>query len=423
MYAMKNPTIWPLSPKPYQLEGFNLAINEEAFAFFGEQGTGKTNMAVAVIAHRLAQGEIGRALVVCSKALKPDWEREVAHLESVDVITYDSIFPEKNTLKKRKYGMVVLDESKRIKRRNSQRSRGVRSLSRSIKFKLILDGTPVTQSPVDLWAQFNLLKPNLLGKFSSFKDTYCKIGGYLNKQILGFKNLEDLVEVIKPYYFRVLKEDVLDLPDRHDHIVWITLSKSSRDLYQRMNRDLEIWVDSHSVSVDMEATKVMKLRQMVGGMVKGDCGELIPIGVEKAQELRKLLARIDHKAIIFCSFRHELEIIQEVCDYLCQGHVTLSGKVKMNERDHLLSKFRKDKLTSRLICQISVGSEGLNLVEAKSTIYYSPTYSIGHLLQSKDRNHRIGQDTEVHYYYLLVKDSIDEKIHKKTLNTFTNLLD
>src|SRR5213076_972945 len=112
--------------------------------------------------------------------------------------------------------MIVLDESSRIKSPKSAQTKAVLKLAPLAVRRVILNGTPVSNNPLDLWAQLQFIDPAILAakNYFWFRARYAVMGGYMGKQVIGWQHLEDLQQRIAPYCLRRLKKDCLDLPDK-----------------------------------------------------------------------------------------------------------------------------------------------------------------------------------------------------------------
>ena len=114
---------------------------------------------------------------------------------------------------------MAVDESTTIKNPDAKRTKNIVKLGEQSKYRRILTGSPVTKSPLDLYKQCEFLDPWLLGHSSyyTFRTRYAKMatanfGGRSVQIVVGYKNLEELSEKLKPFSFRILKKECLDLP-------------------------------------------------------------------------------------------------------------------------------------------------------------------------------------------------------------------
>ena len=430
----------PLKSSPYthQVRAFGFSTTVDSSALLMEQGTGKTLVAIAVAAQRFLNKEVKRVLILCPKSVIPVWPKELRKHLSVDyqwervpkaaktplrvptcdgieflIVNYDKLNGRYKEILKWKPDMAILDESHRIKSRDSKRSKACHKLGDSLKFKLIMTGTVLGQSPVDAWSQYRFLNANVFGRsFGNFKERYCKMGGYMGYDIVGYKNLDEFSEKLHSVAFRTTKKECLDLPEEVSQNIYCEPSAETKRIYKELNLDFSTIIDGEELDVELAITKMMKLRQIVGGIVKDEDGRLLNVSREKLSTLEEFLVdkNWDAKLVIAVSFTHEVELISALCDKLNKGYLTLTGKTSEEDRFNIEDRFRKDFLTDILIIQVDTGGEGLDFTSADTLIFYSPAFSFIKVSQVKARIHRIGQDKPVNYLFFVMEGTVDEDI-------------
>jgi len=251
--------------KPYkhQLEAFSLGRDAEAFAYFMEQGTGKTKVTLDNAAFLFQRRDIRGVLVVCPKSVKSTWEEEIdihlpdwvgrqalmwqsgktktTHIDELDtsgdklvffIMNIDA-FSSGSGIKAAEHflkvfpSMFVVDESSKIKTPSAKRTKVCIKIGKLAKFRRILTGTPVTQSPLDLFTQFKFLDENILGfgSFYAFRNRFAVMGGWQQKQVIRFVNMTELNDTVGPYSYRVTKDECLDLPPKIYRKLIVKLSR------------------------------------------------------------------------------------------------------------------------------------------------------------------------------------------------------
>src|SRR5690606_16547233 len=126
--------------------------------------------------------------------------------------------------------IVIADESQKIKNIKAQQTKAVTALGKMAKHRLILTGTPVTQSPLDFFAQYKFLDPRIFGtSFTKFRSRYAIMGGYGGYQVMGYQNLEELAAKAHSIAVRVTKEQCLDLPETANQFVYADLAAEDND--------------------------------------------------------------------------------------------------------------------------------------------------------------------------------------------------
>lgn len=420
----------------HQQEAFDRLKSLRAAGLFLEMGTGKTLVAIRLV----EEWRAARVLVISPKAVMPVWESEFGkHTEGwkvtllnqatmgkkeetlkqtfkqngrqAVVVNYESAWREPLGSMFMKYppDVVVLDESHKIKAPGGVASRFFSRLGPKVRRRLILTGSPMPHSPMDIYAQYRTLDPSIFGfSFTRFRARYAVMGGFGGKQIVKFVNLDELHERMYRIAFRVKAEDVLDLPETLDQTITFELGTKARRIYDHLERDLIAEVEEGKIiSVPSVLVKLLRLSQLTGGWLTPDESsrpERVDEG--KAETLKELLEGVGAEpVVIFCRFTADLAAVRAVCKDLELTCCELSGRV--NEvQDFLNGK------SQVIATQIQSGSLGIDLTRARYCIFYSLDYSLGTYEQARARVHRPGQTRPVTYYHLTARKTVDEKVLK-----------
>ena len=293
--ALTSQTLWS-----HQAEAVRRLQHLSAAGLFFEMGAGKTLTALRL----LEVWQARRVIVVSPKTVMDVWRREIekwapdlkaiilnqqntlkkrAYLDeqlqfangsAAVIINYDSIWRE--PLGKRfmalPWDVIVADESHRIKSPGGISSRYMARLGGKIPRRLALTGSPLPHSPLDLYAQYRYLDPNIFGwSFTRFRARYAVLGGFGGHQVLKFVNLEELHQKMYQIAVRVKAEDVLDLPETLDETLTFDLSPAARKIYDALEKDLIAFLDSGViVTVPNVLAKLIKLQQITGGWLTAD---------------------------------------------------------------------------------------------------------------------------------------------------------
>jgi SNF2 family DNA or RNA helicase len=411
-------------------------------ALLMEPRTGKTKVAIDFCGRLYFQG-LRRVLVIAPLTVLTVWEREIEkHLGNMVprrvfrpeggvtkrakalsemkasedltfvLVNYDSCwYPDlKKQLDAFKPQCVIADESHLIKNPTSRRSKAVASW-RDAQYKLILTGTLITRSPLDIFGQWKFLKPGVLGdNWFRFQATYAVFGGYMNYEIVRYKNLEHLRRIIARDSYIISADECLQLPGRTYQDVEVVLQPSSRKVYDRMEKEFFLDLGGGSSAIaPIVLTKLLRLSQITGGFVVDQDGVAHSIGTEKLFALKELLQNYtypDRKVVVFCRFLWEIEQIAAMCRENHIGAVTLTGSLSKSDRDQSIDSFRDDPKTLVFIAQISIGALGIDLSSAPIAIFYSRDFDYGHYTQACDRIICRGQ--KALYIHLIAKNTTDE---------------
>lgn len=457
-------------PLPHQASAFMAACERSAFAHFMEQGTGKTYVALAEAEH-LWNKDLITALVVIapngvhrnwlaqevpkflsvphrdltwrandSKAFAAELSSFLRHPPSEECLLILAFNVEAFSMKGSKAEvflrafmraqptLLVLDESSTIKNPTAQRTKHLLKLSKEAPYRRILTGTPVTQSPFNLYAQFKFLGDNLLGfsNFSAFKAHY----GIWRQRILNqpngappqrfqelvrYRRLDDLRERVAPHSFRVTKAEAAPyLPPKTYLRRPVTLTAPQRKLYNAAKRSAldAIECTDGTLTLTHALTRMTRLAQICGGFVQWD-DDAAPKPIEganpKLNALMELVEDLPHdvKVVIWARYVPELRAI---ADALGEYAELFTGEVASEDRMAALERFRSDPAVRFLVANPKIGKWGFTLTEASHVIYFSNDFSAESRWQSEDRVHRIGQSLPVTIHDIVAAETLDERI-------------
>ena len=454
--------------KPYehQLEALKRSWNKKEYAYFMEMGTGKSKVLIDNIALLYDKGGINAAIIVAPKGVYRNWsgkeipthipehvehhiavwnpaptktqKRELIKLfETISelkilIINVEAFSTKKGVAFAEKFilahnALIAVDESTTIKNPKAQRTKNLLKLALNTKYRRILTGFPITQSPLDLYSQSAFLSVQLLGyaSYYSFQNRYAKVinrnmGQRTFRQVVGYQNLDELTDNVNEFSYRVLKKECLDLPDKVYQRREVELTPEQKKVYKQL-KDYAIaqLESSELVSVTSVLTQILRLHQVVCGFVKHDRGEEVEIKSNRLNELLDVLAETQGKVIIWANYQYDIKRILKTLQETVgpEAVTTYYGATPDEERQQVIKKFQDPNSSLKyLISNVQTGGYGITLTEARTVIYYSNNYDLEKRLQSEDRAHRIGQVNKVTYIDLIAKGTVDEKIVKALRN-------
>jgi len=421
----------PLKTKlfDHQKKAYAIGVSLDGAAFLMEMGTGKTLSAIAVAGKRFLEGKIKRLLVVAPLSVLHVWESEFKkHADykydikkqvlttdfkgdslQVFIVSYETSWRISDEIMSWKPDMVIADESQKIKNTDSKRAQFLLDIGKKVKYKLILTGTPVTQSPLDLFAQYKFLNSSIFGDgITKFKDRYAEIDHF--GRVVAYKHLDEMADKAHSIAYRVKKEDVLDLPPFVDEVMYCELTES-RQIYDEIRDAVKASFSKGNVNYNVVLANLQKLSQIAGGFYSHK-GDITPIGTEKLTLLESIVSDFapDKKFVVFCRYRAEIDAISKLFTDLKISNFIITGDTKMEDRKDILEQFKNDKNLRCVILNIQVGSVGIDLTAADTMIFYSHSYSYADYTQSRARIHRTGQVNKCLYIHIAAKDTIDERV-------------
>ena len=446
--------VMPIKTKPFdhQRVAYQIGTRLDAAALFMEQGCGKTLAAIAIAGERLSHG-VQFLLVVCPASVVPVWPKEFAeHADyphrvipliadnstkkiqlafearetatpgelTVVVVNFESAWRIESALEPLiKKQMIVIDESQRIKTPGTEQSKCMHRLGKLAKYRYLLSGTPITQNPLDLYSQYKFLEPSMFGQsFTVFRNKYAIMGGFEGKQVIGYKNLEHLMQKAHSIAYRVTKTDALDLPDEVTSIRPVLLPDKIVKMYRELKRESILELTREEEKTQIVAanvlTKLLRLQQLAGGNLSDENGQQLRIHDAKLSalkdELITLLSDQERKVVIFARFLPEIRQITGLLETMRIDHRVITGAIGQADRGQYVEEFQTIDGVRVFLAQIATAGLGITLTAADTAIFYSMDFSLANHEQAKARIHRIGQRRPVTYMYLLADGTVDEQI-------------
>lgn len=457
----------PLLPYPvkanlykHQIRGANMALRAfgaldaktpgGGFGELFEMGCGKTLTTIAVAGALYNLGKIDRVLVVAPTSVCSVWPHDLNQFATfpwearvllgdkkkrlkalnelenwpfkalrIAVINYESTHREGifEALAAYKPDLIVCDESQRIKNPSAAQSKALHKLGDAAPFRMILSGTPVQNNAVDLYSQYRFLDPAVYGaNFYAFINRYCIMGGYGQHQIVGYRNMDELVEKEHSVAYRVTKEECLDLPQQTFINRYVQFTDAEQAIYEQLRKSSFLELETgENVTATTILTMYLRLMQLTGGFLTAD-ESTRPKQVNTAK-LDALADIVDDyvvdagkKLVIFARFRAEIAAIENLLRLRKIQYGSIYGDVPMEERGKIVADFQTNPDTKVFVAQIQTAGLGITLHAASTAVFYSYDYNYANYAQALARIHRIGQHLPVTYIHLVVDGSIDEKI-------------
>jgi len=424
-------TLKQITLRPRQKQGIEKAWPHPGFALFWWAGSGKTISTIALFNARKVAGLVDKLLIVCPTSIKGVWSLEIDRYSgiphTVQVFESGSVLKDVDVLvvgvealsqggaaeQAAKFVgdgrvMVVVDESSRIKNHSAGRTEKCWELGEAAQFRLILTGTPVTQGPIDLFAQFRFLDPNIIGELSyySFRNRFAILGGFENRKIVGYRNLEVLMDRIRPFSDTSGKNEITGLPPRSFQVRKVKASPLQHRLCKELVREMSTQLGDKEIVAQNALEIILRLQQIAGGFDPD--GNPVSSSNPKLNEVMDVLREFGGKAIIWARFIPEIKAIRdEIEKEWPNSTITMFGEVKSEDRQGLVNGFQSNPAKRFFIVNQQTGSMGLTLTAATLAVYYSNTYSYEERVQSMDRLHRIGQEEPVMYVDVLSDLKVD----------------
>lgn len=478
-------------PFEHQRKAFALSSSSEAFALLMEQRTGKTRVVIDTACYLYTRGEINGVLVVAPNSVKSTWEEQVfEHSPSYvehDVVVYDSgnkkaereevdaLVGGSRSSGRLKWlvvnvealsyqggrglelsqlfvgrfeALMVIDESSRIKSPGAKRTKNAIKLGEEAAYRRILTGMPVTQGPLDLYSQFYFLDPDIIsyGSYYSFRNHFAILaprnwhGNRTTYEVVGYQNLEELQELVRPHSFRITRSECFDLPPKVYQKHFIRLSTEQWRLYSDLSEHMRAEFEGRVITTPIVLTQLLRLQQVVGGFLPPKpvdpleeplADEPEPVEIPGANpKLDLVLELVENeltgKVVIWARFRPEIDLLASRLREKF-GEETVGefhGGISTDERTQVRRRFQDPEDPLRFfVGQTETGGIGIRLDAASDVIYYSNSFSLESRVQSEDRTQGHEQEVSVGYHDLIAKDTLDEKLILPALREKKNLSD
>lgn len=447
------PPLWPA-----QEEAVGFALARPAAMLDMDMGTGKTRVAIEVMRRR---EDVRRVLVVCPKAVIPVWGREISKysgdltcavvskgdrdtvrgfadrvggvlapvpvdravsMPDVIVCNYDSVWrrPLGDLLCRAAEAglldMVVLDESHRAKAAGSKVSKYLAMLGRRVPYRLCLSGTPMANSPLDVYGQYRFLDRSIFGtNHERFLQNYAIMGGPDRNFVVGYKNQQDLMARFRSIAYSCRMDDVRDrlkLPEAlPDQVVPVELPAKSLRALRDLQRDFVAECGRGFAVASNVLVRLLRMQQITSGFCEvvpapGEEPQVEEMNRAKEEALRDLLLDVplgDH-AVVFGVFRHDLESIRSAAGTAGHDAFELSGAANQ------LEEWRERG--GVLAVQIQAGAEGVDMTCAHRAFYLTLPHSLALYEQSRARLCRPGQAERVSFCHLIAVGTVDEGVYE-----------
>lgn len=345
-----------------------------------------------------------------------------------------------DSIKRFRPELIIVDESHRIKGARTNSSRLLDRVGPHVKRRVILTGTVMPSGPLDVFGQWRFLDPYAFGTpqpdgtirratKGSFEARFAVFGGWMGKEVIGYRNLDEMQSIMAKNSVVVRKSDALDLPQTMDVEVPVLLNAAETKAYQQMKAGLAAQIRGGQVTTENRLTQRLRLRQITSGFVTDDSGKRISLGTSKLDTIKSIVhdsLRGEERVVVFSHFVDEIALLEQRLAEPGTTIEVITGETPSKERLEIRQRFGDtEKHPERivLIAQIRTLSLAVNeLVTANHAVYGSLSDQRDDFIQSKDRLDRIGQTRPVTFWFAVAPGTVDEVILKSHIEG-TNLED
>jgi superfamily II DNA or RNA helicase len=418
---------------PYQLDGIAFAAGAGRAVLADDMGLGKTIQGVGVAELLARQADIRKVLVVCPASLKSQWRCEIERFcdRSVQLIAgasadrgrqyandsffticnYEQVLRDIDSIERVRWDLIILDEGQRIKNWEAKTSRVIKGLRSP--FALVLSGTPLENRLDELYSVVQFIDDRRLGPGFRFFNRHRMVDE--KGKVLGYKNLSELRETLRPVLLRRTRDSVkLELPPRTVEYVRIPPTDEQVALHSANMRVVAGIVRKSFIS-EMD---LLRLRQaLLMCRMAADSSLLVtkepPNASSKLDRLAELFDQLfaeeGRKCVLFSEWTSMLDLIEPLLKKRKLAFVRLDGSVPQKERPPLVHEFQNNP-DCKLFLTTNAGSTGLNLQAANTVINVDLPWNPAVLEQRIGRAHRMGQTQPVQVFVLVTEQTIEENL-------------
>ena len=443
--------------KPYehQVKAFERFKDLPFGGLFLEQGLGKSKVAIDIVNHKFTKGEITGVLVITPKSLVDNWalveipkhsaipgnimawrtsnkkEMEfprpglgpvwfIANIDAVILDRWVTAFRE--FYKKHPKFALIIDESTTVKTPGSQRTKRMLQVADYAKARFVLSGAPITNSPLDMWAQGEVLNPGIWGRnYFLFKHHYAihkkmEFGGRHFQKVVGYQNLDDLSNRVNRFAVIAKKKDCLDLPPKIYRQIPIPFTDEQKEHYKNMKHLALTEIDNTTIHIVNAVSLINSLLQVCAGQIKLPEGGYKYLDTNRVSLLNDVMDESPEKALIWCSFVGAADEIENRLPTLKKDEpnrvLRIRAETPADARQDILKFYEQTpEKYGLLLNQASMG-RGLTILEGRNMVYYSQRFSVEQRVQSEDRPDRIGQTRSVLITEFYTPGTVEEKVIK-----------
>jgi SNF2 family DNA or RNA helicase len=462
----------------HQKIGVNFLVASRSAMLADDMGLGKSRQALYAAQELFSEHKIDRVLVLAPAAVRQAWREEINKLEHEGMqfipCIYDSktqtilgagkregrplpvllvsytLLPQKRHVEALESWcsdgktLLVCDESSFLKNRTAKQTKSSARISAACSVRWLLTGTPIANSPLDLYGQGMVMEPQNgnghnwkgftrgplkgFGNWYHFQARYAvlkqmNMGSIRFKQVVGYQNIDELTKRFAPYVLRRTKTECLDLPAKSYTIREVALSEETWRIYQELRKEALLALPDEDVRPEPNAAvRILRLCQLTSGYVgtvsiDGEFGfhevplpdapqaKIISSYVEGQQKSRDVSSekldwlvdalldgelQSEQAVIVWCRWRRERERLQQMLATKLEVYGVFGGQQEKN-RSFNVQSFQTSTNRRVLLGQQAAGGYGLTLTAAHTVVYLSNSGSHVHRVQSEARVDRIGQ--------------------------------
>ena len=424
---------------PYQQKTLEFLKEHSRCICAEECGLGKTIEALALVEELNPR----HVLIVAPKTLLFEWWSQINDwlnepcltphtngdkLDGLDLngprfvaVNYDLLAIPRywSALSEVKWDTIVFDECHRLKNYKAKRTKAAHLLVPYIPRVIMMSGTPMQNSPADLFPLFHILNSKLYRSYTSWVNLFCvtilmQVGNRHFNQVVGSKNTDELNRLLHMHMIRHTKKEVLkDLPDKIYRTIPVELGPE-RKQYTQMEKELFALLDSGElITAPAVIAQLTRLRQIVldPNLLSHEIPK-VSTPSNKTQTVLELIDDTDDKLVVYSYFAQYINILKQELDSRGIKYSVVTGQVNTQDRGRAIYEFQNDPSVRVFLATITSAGEGITLTASHTVVFCDLFWTPAVNQQCEDRLHRIGQHNIVLVIDLFCRNTIEEHVHK-----------
>lgn len=442
---------YPLSdyktkPYQYQIDGIEYGLNNDCWLLLDAPGLGKTLQIIYLAQELKRRDNIQHCFIICGvNTLKANWKKEIQKhsglsckilgekitkkgnitigsiqdrindlkkpideffvITNIETLRNDDILKELKKSKVNKFDMVVVDEFHVCKSSQSQQGKNILKFN-TAKYRIGLTGTLLLNDPLDAFVPLKWIGAETCS-LTNFRNFYYRFGGPFNYDVVGYKNIDFLKDIISKHSLRRTK-DLLELPEKTVIHESVEMNDKQSHFYDLIKNGVKEAVDKVELNTASVLSLVSRLRQATSCPFMLTTEDIPSSKIDRAVDLAKQMVSGGEKVVIFSIFKEPLSVLEDELKDL--NPLLCTGDIKDSIISDNIDHFQNSDENKVMLCTLQKMGTGVTLTAANNAIFLDSGWTSAINQQCEDRIHRIGSGKHVFIYYLETANTIDEHV-------------
>ena len=442
---------YPLSdyktkPYQYQVDGIEYGLNNDCWLLLDAPGLGKTLQIIYLAQELKRRDNIQHCFIICGvNTLKANWKKEIQKhsglsckilgekitkkgnitigsiqdrindlkkpideffvITNIETLRNDDILKELKKSKVNKFDMVVVDEFHVCKSSQSQQGKNILKFN-TAKYRIGLTGTLLLNDPLDAFVPLKWIGAETCN-LTNFRNFYYRFGGPFNYDVVGYKNIDFLKDIISKHSLRRTK-DLLELPEKTVIHESVEMNDKQSHFYDLIKNGVKEAVDKVELNTASVLSLVSRLRQATSCPFMLTTEDIPSSKIDRAVDLAKQMVSGGEKVVIFSIFKEPLSALKDELKDL--NPLLCTGDIKDSIISDNIDRFQNSDENKVMLCTLQKMGTGVTLTAANNAIFLDSGWTSAINQQCEDRIHRIGSGKHVFIYYLETANTIDEHV-------------